>query len=106
VDDCCRAEDLAAFALRVEQRRVLAIVLAINAVFFVVELAGGLYTHSTALLGDSLDMLGDPIVYAFSLYVLTRSERVRAYAVALKGVIMAAFGLFVVAEATSKSSFP
>ena len=67
--------------------------LAINALLFV-ELAAGLLAHSTALLGDSLDMLGDSLVYGFSLYVLARSERVRTYAVVLKGVIMAVFGLF------------
>jgi cation diffusion facilitator family transporter len=106
MDDCCRTESFASFALRGEQRRVLAIVLAINALLFFVELAAGLLAHSTALLGDSLDMLGDSLVYGFSLYVLGRSERVRTYAVVLKGVIMAVFGLFVVAEATSKMLLP
>jgi len=32
----------------------------------------GLASHSTALLADSVDMLGDAIVYAVSLYVLGR----------------------------------
>jgi cation diffusion facilitator family transporter len=106
VDECCRPEDLARFALRAEQRRVLAIVLAINATLFVVEMGAGLLARSTALLGDSLDMLGDSLVYGFSLYVLDRSERARAGAALLKGLIMAAFGGFVVAEAATKMLHP
>lgn len=102
MDGCCHADDLAALALRKEHRRVLVIVLAVNASLFLVELGAGLAAHSTALLGDSLDMLGDALVYGFSLYVLTRSERLRVSAAILKGGIMAAFGLFVLAEATQK----
>jgi len=42
---------------------------------FVVEGACGLLTHSTSLLTDPLDMLGDALVYAFSLFLLARSAR-------------------------------
>ena len=89
-------------ALRAEHRKVLVIVLAINSLLFFVELGAGLIAHSTALLGDSLDMLGDALVYGFSIYVLGRSPRVNARAAVLKGSIMAAFGVFVVAQAISK----
>ena len=34
------------------------------------EFGAGLVAHSTALLADSVDMLGDAIVYGFSLYVI------------------------------------
>jgi len=54
------------------QRRVLLIVLWINAAMFVVELGAALLAGSTALLADSVDMLGDAIVYGFSPYVLGR----------------------------------
>jgi Co/Zn/Cd efflux system component len=54
------------------------------------------------LLGDSLDMLGDSLVYGFSLYVLKRSDRARIYAAILKGAIMVGFGLLVLAEAAGK----
>lgn len=53
-------------------------------------------------MGDSLDMLGDAIVYGFSLYVLHKSERTRATAAFLKGLTIIAFGLWVLAEAVSK----
>jgi Co/Zn/Cd efflux system component len=52
------------------QRRVLRVVLAINVAMFFIEFLGGLVGRSTALLADSVDMLGYSIVYGFSLYVL------------------------------------
>lgn len=73
-------------------------VLAINAVMFLVELAAGLLAHSTALVADSVDMLGDAIVYGFSLYVIGRGPVWPARAAMLKGGIMAAFGVGVLVE--------
>lgn len=84
------------------QRRVLRLVLWINTTMFVVELGAGLLAHSTALLADSVDMLGDAIVYAFSLYVVGRGIVWPARAALLKGAIMAAFGLAVVLEVALK----
>ena len=106
MDHCCNAEELRALARRASQRKVLQAVLAVNAVLFLVELVAGIRAGSTALLGDSLDMLGDAFVYGFSLYVLERSERERTYAAMAKGIIMAAFGLFVVREAVAKMLAP
>lgn len=106
MDQCCNADDLRAIAGRTRQRRVLWWVLAINASLFVVELGAGIRAGSTALLGDSLDMLGDAFVYGFSLFVLDRSERERTWAALLKGLIMAAFGLLVVGEAVAKVVSP
>jgi cation diffusion facilitator family transporter len=92
MDACCetKAEELT--ALRDEHKKILTIVLVINAVLFIVEAAAGLLAHSTALLADSLDMLGDSLVYGFSLYVLWRSAEWKAKAALLKGSIMAVFG--------------
>ena len=84
------------------QRRVLTVVLAINAAMFVVELGSALVAHSTSLLADSADMLGDVIVYAFSLYVLGRGPAWQARAALLKGGIMALFGAAVLVEVTVK----
>jgi cation diffusion facilitator family transporter len=78
------------------------LVLAINAVLFIVEAAAGLLAHSTALLADSLDMFGDSLVYGFSLYVLWRSAEWKAMAAVVKGVIMALFGAGVLIEAVYK----
>ena len=102
MDSCCNADHVRAIAARKDRRRVLVGVLLVNATLFVVELSAGLLARSTALLGDSLDMLGDALVYGFSLYVLERSDRARAYAAILKGAIMVGFGLLVLGEAASK----
>ena len=98
-DPCCesKAEELA--ALRVRQSRVLWIVLFVNAGMFVVEFWAGLVAGSTALMADSLDMLGDSFVYGFSLLVLNRSLVWRARAALAKGAIMAAFGVGVLVQA-------
>jgi Co/Zn/Cd efflux system component len=84
------------------QRRVLRIVLWINVVMFLVEVTAGLLARSTALLADSVDMLGDAIVYGFSLYVVARGPVWQARGALLKGGIMAGFGAGVLAEVTLK----
>lgn len=98
VQECC--EITANFTER--QRRVLRVVLWINVAMFLVESTAGLLAHSTALLADSVDMLGDAIVYGFSLYVVARGPVWQARGALLKGVIMAAFGAGVLAEVALK----
>ncbi len=105
MDNCCQDKACELEALRGRQSRVLWIVLAINASMFVLELVAGLLAGSVALQADSLDMLGDTLVYGFSLMVLARSERWKASAAMLKGVIMAAFALGVLVEAGYKLLF-
>ena len=77
-------------------------VLWINAVMFLAESIGGLVAHSTALVADSVDMLGDAIVYGFSLYVIHRATVWKARAALLKGIIMAAFGIGVLIQVAVK----
>jgi Co/Zn/Cd efflux system component len=102
MDSCCenKAGELA--QLRVKQSRVLYIVLAVNAVMFLVEFIAGWIVNSTALLADSLDMFGDASVYALTLFVLHRSARARAGAALFKGGFMLLFGMLVVADALRK----
>ncbi len=98
-DPCCEAKGSEVAALRLRQGHVLAVVLAVNLAMFFVEFGTGLWSRSTALLADSLDMLGDSFVYGFSLLVLHRSLAWRARAALAKGAIMAAFGVGVLLEA-------
>jgi Co/Zn/Cd efflux system component len=91
MDDCCESKAQELETLRDKHRYVLSLVLAINASLFIVEGIAGLLAHSTALLADSLDMLGDALVYGFSLYVLWGSPVSRTMAAMLKGVIMSVF---------------
>jgi len=51
-------------------RRVLWQVLAINFFFFALEILTGFIAGSMGLVGDSLDMLADSIVYALSLFAV------------------------------------
>ena len=96
MDSCC------AVSVRQHQRHVLQLVLAINAAMFCVEFGAGLFARSTALLGDSLDMLGDTLVYGISLYVLTKSSRWRARSAFIKGLVMLVFGVGVLVDAAVK----
>ena len=93
IDQCCEAKATELAAVRLRQGRVLVIVLAVNLAMFCIEFGTGLLSRSTALLADSLDMLGDSFVYGFSLLVLHRSLAWRARAALAKGAIMAAFGV-------------
>lgn len=99
---CCEGKSDEIAQLRASQGHVLKIVLAINLLMFFVELAFGIRARSTSLLADSLDMFGDSAVYAFSLFVLTKSDYWRASAAFLKGLIMTAFGIAVFFEAWNK----
>lgn len=99
-DRCCEAkgQELERLAIRADQRRVLLIVLAINAVMFVLEFSVGVIAGSAALMADSVDMMGDALVYGLSLHALKRSDRWKAGAAMAKGLFILGFGLAVVAE--------
>jgi Co/Zn/Cd efflux system component len=97
-DDCCSAKEHEITAVRDGMKRVLQIVLAINAAMFIVEFTAGVIADSSALVADSVDMLGDALVYAMSLYALNKSDRWRAGAALAKGGIIAAFGIGVFAQ--------
>lgn len=102
MEDCCRGKEHEIAQLRGQQSRVLKIVLAINAVMFVVEFSAGVIASSTALMADSVDMLGDALVYVLSLYVIDRGTRWRAGAAVAKGVIILLFGIWILFEAVGK----
>ena len=104
--NCCNDKACELEALRARQGSTLKIVLGINAVMFLVELAAGLLSSSVSLVADSLDMLGDALVYGFSIYVIARGARMKAKAALFKGGIMAVFGLFVLAQAIYKIVYP
>ena len=103
-DDCCstKEQEIAALGAHLGVKRVLQVVLAINLVMFAAEFTAGLLANSTALVADSVDMLGDALVYVLSLYALHRSLRWRAGAAVAKGGIIAAFGIWVMVEAALK----
>src|SRR5262245_23570480 len=77
-------------------KRVLWIVLAINAVMFLVEIGGGVAAGSASLQADALDFLGDTGNYIISLAVVGMALRYRAMAALAKGLTMGTFGLWVI----------
>lgn len=98
-DDCCasKGRELERLAKQADQRRVLVIVLVINAAMFLVEFGAGLVAGSAALMADASDMLGDALVYGLSLYAISRGDRWKAGAAAFKGVfiLLLALGIIV-----------
>jgi cation diffusion facilitator family transporter len=105
-EECCSQAEAALERIGKRQSSTLKIVLGINVLMFLVEAAAGWYAASTALLGDSLDMLGDAFAYGFSLYVVGRSARWKAVSAMFKGGIMAAFGAMVLGQAVYKMLAP
>lgn len=97
--------------VREQQRRVLTIVLAVNAAFLVVELAGGVVFGSLALLADAAHLLSDVAGLAIALVahrLLTRPasahhsfglQRAEVLAAQANGVILVATAGWIVVEA-------
>ena len=77
-------------------RKALWIALILNATMFFVEIIGGSHARSVSLWADALDFAGDAANYAISLAVLSMTLYWRATAALVKGVTMAAFGIFVI----------
>ena len=102
--DCCSSKgtELEKLARQADQRRVLIIVLLINAVMFFVEFAAGVIAGSTALMADATDMLGDALVYGVSLYALSRGDRWKAGAAVFKGILILLLGLSILVNVAIK----
>ena len=77
-------------------RRVLWVVLAVNAAMFLVEIIAGLAAGSASLQADALDFFADAANYGISLFVVGMALRYRAMAALTKGLSMGAFGLWVI----------
>ncbi|NNK17794.1 MAG: cation transporter [Maribacter sp.] len=76
--------DQTEFAEKTNQKKLLWTVLAINFIFFIIEITTGLISKSMGLVADSLDMLADSFVYGLSLFAvggtLYRKKRIAKYA--------------------------
>ena len=106
---CCEPPPLdpkAGHERYLRQRRVLWVVLVINAAMFFVEITAGWLAGSTALLADALDFLADSATYGLTLYVLAKSMRWKATAALIKGGAMGLFGLWVMFEAARRAFDP
>jgi Co/Zn/Cd efflux system component len=106
MDDCCIDKTCTIDRLGERQTAALRVVLLVNAAMFVVELVSGLLAGSVALLADSLDMLGDALIYGLSIYVAQRGPLWKARAAVAKAAVMALSGLFVLGQLVYKLRFP
>lgn len=78
-----------------DYKRRLWLVIAINAIMFVIEMSAGHYARSQALQADALDFLGDALTYGLSLAVIGASVRVRTNAALVKAGSLLVMGLWV-----------
>lgn len=76
-------------------KRVLWIVIALNATMFGVEMLAGLVAQSQALQADALDFLADSVTYALSLWVIGKSVRLRTTVAMAKGISLSLMGAWV-----------
>ena len=94
---CCN-QDCSVEQLYGRQRGTLIIVLAINALMFLVIVAAALYADSSALLADSMDNLGDALTYGLSIYAVSRGVAVKAKVALFKGALIFLAALFVAGQ--------
>lgn len=90
--DCCEPQ-------RNEFGKILWVALGLNFIMFVAEVSASYMSHSVSLQADALDFLGDSANYAISLFVLNMSLKMRTRAALVKAYSMAAFGVWVLANA-------
>jgi len=105
---CCGGHDdsiAKAAARNHEMRRVLITVLIINLGMFFLEFGAGVIAQSASLMADSMDMLGDALVYILSLYALDRSARWRAGAALFKGMFILFLGVGVAVQIGLKVTY-
>jgi Co/Zn/Cd efflux system component len=86
-DSCCD-KPLDVGALEARQKRVLTIVLVINAATFLMMMAAAIQARSSSLLSGGLDNLGDALTYALSLAVVGAGVRAKARVALFKGLLI------------------
>ncbi|KAA3630653.1 MAG: cation transporter [Proteobacteria bacterium] len=84
-------------------KRALWIVIAINAVMFAIEFGAGFLSRSQALKADALDFFADSLTYTITLAVIGMPVAWRARAALLKGLSLAAMGLWILATTVHQS---
>ncbi len=88
--NCCSDKKFDGVSVR--YKRTLLVVIALNALMFVVGIAGGIFSQSQALQADALDFLADSLSYGMSLWLIGRSLTLRSNVAIAKGVSLAAMG--------------
>lgn len=79
-------------------KRILIIVIVINAMMFLVEMSAGMKANSQALQADALDFLGDTLTYGISLWVIGKSLSLRSRVALLKGISLLLMAIWVLSS--------
>lgn len=82
------------FAANRKEKKVLIIVLIINALFFVIEMTFGWISKSMGLIADSLDMFADASVYGLSLYAVGKAVSRKKKIAKLSGYAQLSLAVF------------
>ena len=98
MSDCCSQVEFNVPAPATRQRRVLIVVLIINALTFLMMVAGSLLSGSSSLLSGTLDNLGDALTYAMSLAVIGAASATKARVAFFKGLLILGAALAVAAQ--------
>lgn len=93
-DSCCETP-IDTSALERRQRRLLVLVLAINAGTFVMMVTAAILSSSSALLSGALDNLGDAVTYGLSFAVVGRAAPAKARVALFKGLMILSAALAV-----------
>lgn len=76
-------------------KRILLLIIFINAVMFGVEMIAGWLAQSQALQADALDFIGDTLSYGISLWAIGKEARVRSNAALFKGISLLLMSVWV-----------
>lgn len=94
-DACCSGGVPAFDGMDPRYKRILWLVIGINAAMFLTETVAGQLAGSQALKADALDFLADTVTYGLSLAVIGASLRTRATAALLKGLSLSGMAVWV-----------
>ena len=96
-DSCCGGH-IDVDALESRQRRVLNLVLVINAMTFLMMVTAAAFSGSSSLLSGALDNLGDALTYALSLSVVGATNAAKARVALFKGFLILGAALAVATQ--------
>lgn len=96
--DCCENKSCAIEGMKAKQSKTLKVVLLINVLLFYLTAYYGYIADSTGLLSESLDDFGDAVTYALSLYVVYKSDQMKARVAFIKGCLILVGAIFVICK--------
>ena len=92
---CCDQGPASFTGVSPRYRRILWLVIALNALMFGVEAVAGALAGSMALQADAIDFAADAATYGLTLYMIGKPDRWRAGAALIKGASLALMGTYV-----------